>query len=394
VVKSGFSFARTPRIVFGCGSLERLPEQVGQFGTRILLVTGARALRSSGTWQDVVDGLRRVGTIVAHVAVSSEPSPHLVDEAVAALRPKGVEVVVAVGGGSALDAGKAISAVLPTHESVMAFLEGVGDPGRHHGHKVPFVAVPTTAGTGSEATKNAVLTMRGPDGFKKSLRHDHFVPDVALVDPLLARTCPPELTAACGMDAFTQLLESYVSTGASPLTDLLALEGMRRVRDYLHRAVTNGLTDWQAREGMAYAALLSGLTLANAGLGVVHGLAGPLGAVAPVPHGVACGTLLAAATKMTIATLQQKGDEQSTLALAKYARVGQLLTGDHGDHKQQCQRLIDVLVQWSEDFRLPRLGVFGLEATHLRKVAQEGENKNNPALLTEEQRLALLMERL
>lgn len=393
-MKSAFSFARTPRLVFGTGSIARLPELVSQFGTRILLVTGVRALQSSGHWQDLVGGLQRVGVILEHIPVSSEPSPHLVDEAVAALRPKGVQVVVAVGGGSIIDAGKAISAMLPEHESVVAFLEGVGDPARHRGRKVPFVAVPTTTGTGSEATKNAVLTLRGHGGFKKSLRHDHFVPEVALVDPLLTRACPPELTAACGMDAFTQLLESYVGTGASPLTDLLVVDGMRRVRDCLHRAVHHGLAEAQAREEMAYAALLSGLALANAGLGVVHGLAAPLGTLAPIPQGAACATLVAAATKKNVLCLQQRQDEQSKAALAKYAHVGALSTGQSGSLGEQCQRLVDILSQWTEEFRMPHLGEFGPKRAQLQCVAQQGENKNNPVQLTEEQRFQLLAERL
>ncbi|MBC7187499.1 MAG: iron-containing alcohol dehydrogenase [Calditrichaeota bacterium] len=391
---ASFSFSRTPRIVFGCGSVARLPELVAQFGSRILLVTGTQALSASGKLQEIMAALRRVGVVVEHLTVAEEPSPQLVDEAAEALRPKSVRVVVAVGGGSVLDAGKAISAMLPENGTVAAFLEGVGHPERHSGKKVPFIAVPTTAGTGSEATKNAVLTRRGPGGFKKSLRHEHFVPDVAIVDPVLSCTCPPELTAACGMDAFTQLLESYVSSKASPLTDLLALQGMERVRDCLERAVTNGAVDIEAREGMAYAALLSGLTLANAGLGIVHGLAGPLGALAPIPHGVACGTLLAAATRMTIASLRQADDEQSRLALEKYGTVGALLTGEKGDVLTQCWRLVDEMERWTERFRLPRLGSYGLDEALLREAARQGENKNNPAALSEEQRLALLRERL
>lgn len=391
---ASFSFSRTPRIVFGCGSMARLPDLVAQFGSRILLVTGTQALHASGKLQEIVAALRRVGVVLELLTVAEEPSPQLVDEAAEALRPKDVQVVVAVGGGSVLDAGKAISAMLPEDGAVAAFLEGVGYPERHSGKKVPLIAVPTTAGTGSEATKNAVLTRRGPGGFKKSLRHEHFVPDVAIVDPVLSCTCPPELTAACGMDAFTQLLESYVSSKASPLTDLLALQGMERVRDCLERAVTNGAVDIEAREGMAYAALLSGLTLANAGLGIVHGLAGPLGALAPIPHGVACGTLLAAATRITIDSLRQADDEQSRLALEKYGTVGALLTGEKGDALMRCRRLVDEIERWTEWFRIPRLGRFGLDEALLREVARQGENKNSPAALSEEQRLALLLERL
>ncbi|MDZ7338150.1 MAG: iron-containing alcohol dehydrogenase [candidate division KSB1 bacterium] len=393
-MNASFSFARTPSIVFGCGSIARLPELAAKFGQRALLVTGRRSWRSSKAGAEAIQSLHRALQVVEVIRVEGEPSVELVDNAVEAVRPRGVEVVVAIGGGSVLDAGKAISAMLREGGPVTAFLEGVGHPERHTGTKLPFIAIPTTAGTGSEATKNAVLTVHGRLPCKKSLRHDNFIPDMAIVDPDLSRTCPPEVTAACGMDAFTQLLESYVSTGASPLTDVLALKGMAHVRDFLHRAVAHGLHDLEARAGMAYAALLSGITLANAGLGVVHGLAGPLGAIAPIPHGVACGTLLAAATKMTVQSLLQAEGEHNQLALQKYATVGKLLTGESGSVEAQCTRLVEALWEWTEALPIPRLGAYGLSEARLRQVADAGDNKNNPAPLTPEQRFSVLMERL
>src|SRR5690606_22395692 len=202
-------------------------------------------------------------------SVATEPTPSIVDAAVNEFGDFSPEVVVAIGGGSVLDAGKAISAMLPLKAGVREYLEGVGSR-THPGDKVPFIAVPTTSGTGSEATKNAVLSEVGERGFKRSLRHDRFVSDVAIVDPVLAVTCPKTVTATSGMDAFTQLLESYLSTAANPITDALALEGLRHVSRSLPLAVHDP-GNLSARCGMALASYLSGITLANAGLGLVHG---------------------------------------------------------------------------------------------------------------------------
>ena len=209
--------------------------------------------------------------------------------------------------------------------SVCDFLEGIGEK-VHSGHKIPFIAVPTTAGTGSEATKNAVLSIQGKDGFKKSFRDEQLVAQYALVDPDLLATCPPELIAANGMDAFTQLFESYVALGASPFTDALAWSGMQAFRDGFWPAWEGDGSDAaEGRARLAYASLCSGITLAQAGLGSVHGLASPLGAYFPIPHGVVCGTLVAAATRVNIRALRARAPDSP--ALRKYAEAGLLLSG-------------------------------------------------------------------
>ena len=219
-----------------------------------------------------------------------------------ALREVAIDAVIGIGGGSALDAAKAIAGLLKPGNSVMDHLEGVGPELPYRGPATPFIAVPTTAGTGSEATKNAVLSLAGQ--FKKSFRDDQLVAEWAIVDPDLLATCPPHLIAADGMDAFTQLLESFVSTRANPMTDALARSGIMAVKDsllslYREQSAT-------AREKMAYASLLSGICLAQTGLGSVHGLAAPLGAFFPIPHGVACGTLVATATAVNIAAMKAR----------------------------------------------------------------------------------------
>ncbi|MBI4677076.1 MAG: iron-containing alcohol dehydrogenase [Elusimicrobia bacterium] len=323
MVIAPFDVPRLPKLVFGAGLLARLPELVRGFGDKALLVTGSRSLTSSRRLDAILAGLKAASIEVHHASVSGEPAPAFVDATAAQFRGQGVSVVVAVGGGSAVDAGKAVSAMLAEDGSVVEYLEGVGKR-KPSGSKVPFIAVPTTAGTGSEATKNAVLSRVGPDGFKRSLRHDRYVPDAALIDPELALTCPPDVSGACGVDAFTQLLEAYVCVRANPFTDSLALGAMALVRDHLLPACTG--QDLKARSAMAYAAYASGVCLANAGLGVIHGLAGTIGGWYPIPHGVICAALATRAIAANIKALRACGD-QGRPALTKYAGVGALLAG-------------------------------------------------------------------
>ena len=394
MVMPPFEFARCPHIIFGSGSFGDLPHLAGGFGERVLVVTGAHSLQASGRWDLLKEGLDRRSVDFLHLPVKGEPSPQLVDDAALEFRGSGIDLVMAVGGGSVIDAGKAISAMLLEGGSVMDYLEGVGTGARHSGTKVPFIAVPTTAGTGSEATKNAVLSRVGSDGFKRSLRHDNFVPDMALIDPELALSCPADITAACGMDALTQLLESYVSTAASPMTDALALSGLEHVRDNLVPASTTGTGDIEVRAGMAYAALLSGMTLANAGLGVVHGFASVIGGRFPAPHGVICGTLLGAATRANIDwLLKERGTEDESLR--KYARAGAMLAGrETGEIPGDCELLMETIDEWTRILSLPFLGDYGLSASDIDGVLEETGLKNNPAALGKEELRTILERRI
>ncbi len=304
-----FALGRLPRIRFGSGSFSRLPEMVRAHGSRALLVTGGRSLAASGRLEVLHRDLAATGIALLGVeTVLDEPSPRVIDEAVAAGRDRGIDVVVGIGGGSVLDAAKAIAGLLRTGTSIMDHLEGIGPQLPYPGPSVPFVAVPTTAGTGSEATRNAVVSERGPAGFKRSFRDERLVAADAVVDPDLLAGADPERIAANGLDATTQLLESYVSLKAGPLTDVLALAGLEAARDGLlaWHADPDGPAAPAARSRMAYAALLSGICLAHAGLGGVHGLASPLGAQLPIPHGIACGSTLAGITAANIAALEAR----------------------------------------------------------------------------------------
>jgi alcohol dehydrogenase class IV len=382
-----------PRILFGAGTFDELQRLVRDFGTTVLLVTGSKSYRSSEKWERLLGALKD-SVSYFHVRVEGEPSPTLVDRVVEEFSDKNIDVVVAWGGGSVIDGGKAISAMLTQDGSVLDYLEGVGTGAVHSGEKVPFIAVPTTSGTGSEATKNAVLSQIGSDGFKKSLRHDNFVPDIVVLDPRLMLSCPPGVTAACGMDAFTQLLESYVATKASPLTDALALSGLECIARCLVPACTDGANDVDIRGGMAYAALMSGITLANAGLGVVHGLASPIGGYFDIPHGVVCGTLIGEATAATVEKLmQQHGPKHS--ALRKYARVGAILAGrDEDDVAKDCELLLRKVEEWTETLKIPRLGKYGIQEEDFEKIVAGTGNKNNPVPLEPEEIMEILKKRL
>jgi alcohol dehydrogenase class IV len=311
------------------------------------------------------------------------------------LRAETIDVVIGIGGGSALDAAKAIAGLLKSGNSVMDHLEGVGPELAYMGPATPFIAVPTTAGTGSEATKNAVLSVQGVDGFKKSFRDERLVAEYALVDPDLLATCPPAVIAANGMDAFTQLLESYVSSRAAPLTDSLAWGGMKAARDGL-LALYADAGDSAARERMAYAAMVSGITLAQVGLGSVHGLAAPLGAFFPIPHGVACGTLVATATRINIETLRIR--EPAHPALEKYAQVGRLLSRQGQLDRDSAQAvLIDTVEAWTRTLNIPTLAHFGVAQADIPRIVANSRGssmKTNPVHLEDSEIAAILAARV
>ncbi len=394
---NSFFVAALPEIRFGSGKISETADVLTRFGNKALLVTGRRSFMDTPHWPALLGGLKDKGVTWEHFQVTDEPSPALVDEAVARFKDCGIQVVAGIGGGSVLDAAKAIAGLLITGNPVLDHLEGVGRGIPYTGPAVPLVAVPTTAGTGSEATKNAVLSERGEQGYKKSFRHEQLVAKVAIVDPDLLAGCPKPLIAADGMDAFTQLLESYVSLKASPFTDALAWSGLEAFRDGFWPA-------WEADHPhaaagysrIAYASLLSGITLAQAGLGSVHGLASPLGAFYPIPHGLVCGTLVAEATAINIRALRERAPDSP--ALAKYAQVGELLTGwTHGDAETSADALVDLLRDWTVRLDLERLSAYGAEEAHMERIlanCRGGSMQTNPLVLTDEEVAELVRARL
>lgn len=387
-----FSVARLPNIVFGACVLRRLPDILGRYGRQVLLVRGQHFLDGAPSWQAVLPGLIEAGFSFRELRVSEEPSPQIVDKAVADLRGEAIDVVLGIGGGSVLDTAKAVAGLLKPGNSVIDHLEGVGPELPYRGPATPFIAVPSTAGTGSEATKNAVLSIKGH--YKKSFRDEKLMAEYALVDPDLLATCPKSLVAADGMDALTQLLEAFVSTGANPFTDALALSGIAAVRD--------GFLAWHdeddpaGRSGMAYAALLSGICLAQAGLGAVHGMAAPLGAFFPIPHGAACGTLVAEVTKTNIDLLEETQPEHP--ALAKYAQLGRMFRRkNHLDDVGARVFLVHILREWTEHLTIPRLSGYGVAEADLPRIAANSRGnsmKTNPLPLSDADLISILAARL
>lgn len=386
-----FQFSGMPKIIFGNGVFSRLTGLSKQYGTRVLLVTGKGSFTGSRHFQELKDSFSSHNIEFGIVRIPSEPTPEMIDEAVSENRSFNARVVVAIGGGSAIDAGKAVSAMLPLNAPVIEYLEEVGTK-EHPGNKIPFIAIPTTAGTGSEATKNAVISRTGINGFKKSLRHNNFVPEIALVDPDLTLDCPPDITAASGMDCFSQLAEAYLSTNASPYTDALALEGFKAIKHSLLK-VYRDRHNAGARSGMSFAALTSGLCLANAGLGTVHGFASSVGGLFDIPHGIVCGTLMASANEANVRKLKSTGDNPE--ALKKYATLGRLFIDETGKTDEYyIAAFISYLKELTEILNLPGLGKFGITGNHIEAICTSTGNKNNPVKLEKEDLAEIISSRL
>ncbi len=386
-----FKFLRIPEIIFGPGSIAELPSIIRSFGRSVLIITGAKSFESDEKGRKLFKKLESENLIVHRARVYKEPSPADVDKITGKYFNRDINVVVAIGGGSVLDTGKAVSAMIISGEGVRDYLEGIGSK-VHSGSKLPFIAIPTTSGTGSETTNNAVISEIGEKGFKRSLRHSGFIPDYAIIDPELTLKCSPEITAASGMDAFSQLLESYISDKANMLTDSLAFEGLRCISIYLLRAYKNG-NDIEARTGMAYAAMISGITLSNAGLGVVHGFASSLGGYTEIPHGIVCGTLMGIANRKNVEVLCN--ETGNNIALNKYATIGRLFIRDTARSNEYYARaFVDYMEELIAALKLPGLGYYGIKAGQADKIVDSTSLKNNPVMLTRSDLLDIFVSRI
>ena len=366
-----FEFTTGGRIIFGRGQFERVGELAAELGRRALVVTNADRSGKLGLLERLAKLLapRSIGHTLFRV--DGEPRAEDVDRGVEAARQAQCDVLIALGGGSAIDAAKAIAGLLANGGVALDYMEVVGQGRKISRPSLPWIAIPTTAGTGAEATRNAVIA--APEKhFKASIRSHHLLPRVALVDAELGLHVRPEITARSGMDALTQLVEAYTSTGAEPLTDALALQGLACAARSLRRAYRHG-GDLDAREDMALAALLSGVCLNNAGLGAVHGFASPLGARFPIPHGTVCAALLPHVVAANIAALRQ-----NPAALTRYATIGRTLAENpalpHDEALGVCQSFIRTLVA---DLQIPRLGQFGLTAKDIPELVASAQKSSS-----------------
>jgi alcohol dehydrogenase class IV len=374
-----FQLARIPKIIFRAGAIADLPGIVKTYEKKIVLVTGKSSFISSVYAGKFIHELDKLGISYSHITITGEPSPEIVDKTVSDLSNEEFNLVVGIGGGSVLDAAKAISAMMYKRESLVEFLEEVGSK-EHPGSKLPFIAVPTTSGTGSEATKNAVISRIGINGFKRSLRHDNIVPDVALIDPELTLNCPPDITAASGMDCFTQLTEAYLSNKSNKVTDTIAIEGVKAIKKSLVKSFKNG-NDLEARTDMSFAALCSGICLANAGLGAVHGFATSIGGRFDIPHGIVCGTLMASANNLNVRVLRK--NSKNDVVLKKYAVLGKLINEEEGKSDDYyIDGFIKYLLELTNELELKGLKRYGLDEKEIRQICTVTEMKNNPVKLS------------
>ncbi len=383
-----FQFSFNPKLVFGAGSINELCGLIGDIGNNILIITGMSSFKSSPKREKLLQDLKNSQINYYEQEIEGEASPDFVDEIASFYRDKQLHAVLSIGGGSVIDTGKAVSAMIPQKESAMDYIEGLGKK-KHNGIKVPFIAVPTTAGTGSEATNNAVLSRIGPQGFKKSLRHNNLIPDAVIIDPELTLSCPFGVTAASGMDAFTQLLESFMSVKASVLSDALSINGLEMFKnDALIAACTDGAGDISVRSRLSYAAYLSGAALTNVGLGAVHGLAGVIGGLFNIPHGTICASLVGRVTKYNIEKLLL---ENQSYYLKKYSRIGHLLTdSDEKDIKKGCDLLINKIEEWARKLTIPNVKELGISEIDLKKIAQSADSKSNPVKLNSDDFINIL----
>lgn len=373
-----FEFATAGRIVFGPGTLREAGTLAKEFGRCALVMTGHDARRA----EPLLAALREQGVGAVIFPVAGEPEVKTIDAGVSLAKQEGCELVISMGGGSALDAGKAIAAMLANPGELLDYLEVIGRGKSLPRPSVPFVAIPTTAGTGSEVTRNAVLA--SPEHrVKVSLRSPYMLPKVALVDPELTYDLPPAITASTGLDALTQLIEPFVSGRANAFTDALCEQGIGRAARSLRLACEQG-RNAAAREDMSVASLFGGLALANAGLGAVHGFAGPIGGMFPAPHGAVCAALLPHVMQVNLRALRQRAPGGE--ALRRYTQVAQLLTGNRSASAEAGAEWVGALVS---GLQIPRLHTYGITHEHtpelVEKASAASSMKANPIVLTREE---------
>jgi alcohol dehydrogenase class IV len=382
-----FEFATAGRIMFGPGVLSEVGPLASGLGQRAFVVTGRTVERA----RPLLDLLSKANVQVEMFSVPGEPTIELAQRAVRTARKQKCDVVVAFGGGSVLDTGKAVAALVTNAGDPLEYLEVIGKGQPLTNAPVPLVAIPTTSGTGSEVTRNAVLASP-QHRVKVSLRSPLMLPRVALVDPELTLSVPPSVTAQTGLDALTQVIEPFVSIRANPLTDALCREGMRLAARSLGLAYARG-DSLDARADMSFASLCGGLALANAGLGAVHGFAGPLGGMFHAPHGAICGTLLPHVADANIRALRRRLPQSE--ALARYDEVARILTGSASAAAEDGVAWLESLCT---DLKVCSLALYGVSEDDIpvvmEKAARASSMKGNPVLLTREEMTETLQRAL
>jgi alcohol dehydrogenase class IV len=382
-----FEFATATKIIFGPGSIAEAAPNARSLGNRALVVCGSNMNRAAQLFRQ----MEAQEVEVVPFQVSGEPDISLATEGVDLARRKSCDVVVGFGGGSVLDTGKAIAAMLTNPGDLMDYLEVIGRGQKINVQSAPYIAISTTAGTGAEVTQNAVLS--SPEHrVKVSMRSPLMLPTLAIVDPELTYSMPPDITASTGLDALTQLIEAFVSTKSNPLTDGICREGIMRAARSLKRAFKNG-NDEKARAGMSLASLFSGITLANAGLGAVHGLAGPIGGMFRAPHGVICARLLPYVMEANIRGLQAQTPESPFLI--RYHEIAKIVTGNYSAHIEDGLEWIQRLCGTLKVLGLSNYGLTPQDfSSVVQKSRQASSMKGNPVTLSNEALAEILKKSL
>lgn len=380
-----FEFASSRRIIFGPGVLREISSFTTDLGSRALVVTGRTTDRAA----PLLDMLDKTGINSELFSVHDEPTIEIVRQGIKLARREACDIVIGFGGGSPLDTGKAIAALMSNGDDPLDFLEVIGSGKPLTQPSVPYIAIPTTAGTGSEVTHNAVLASL-KHRVKVSLRSPNLLPRLAIVDPELTYSMPPSVTASTGLDALTQVLEPYLSRRANPLVDAFCREGMRRASRSLRPAYLHG-SDIAAREDMSLASLFGGIALANAGLGAVHGFAGPFGGMFRAPHGATCAALLPHVMEINVLALKARAPHSEVLP--RYDEVAQILTGNP---KAAAEDGVTWLRELCQELQVPPLGSYGItEAdfpTLIEKAKVSSSILANPISLTRDEMHEILQK--
>lgn len=381
-----FEFSTASQIIFRRGAAHEIAKIVAGMGTTALLVTGKNPQRAAFLEEDLRHAQLR--PVLFHV--EGEPTVECVVEGVKAARDAGCDLVIAYGGGSAIDAAKAVAALLRNNADILEYLEVIGRGRPLERKGVPVIAIPTTAGTGSEVTKNSVLTCT-ERRVKVSMRSPFMLPDLAVVDPEATSSMPPATTAATGLDALTQIIEAFVSIAANPLTDAICREGLRTAARSLRRVYEDG-SDAQAREDMCLASLCGGLALANARLGAVHGFAAPVGGMFSAPHGMVCARLLPFVVEVNIGALERSGRLN---VLERFDEIARILTQDTCASARDGVTWISNLC---EDMQTVPLTQFGVKPEHFPAIIEGAKMassmKGNPISLSDKELERILAQAL
>ena len=381
-----FQFAAPTKIIFEKDAFQKLPGLVSELGNNVFIVSGEKAIHANC----LAGTLHKQNVKTKIFKISSEPTTSVIESAINLAKKNNGNIIVGIGGGSVIDAAKAVAALATNTGELLDFLEIIGKGKKLESAPLPFIAIPTTAGTGAEVTKNSVIKSEDKK-VKVSLRSDLMFPTLAVIDPVLTLTMPPEITASTGVDALTHLLETFVSCQSNPFVDMLGREGLTRISSSLEKAYTDG-SDIEARENMSMASMLGGLALAHVKLGAVHGVAGPLGGMISIPHGIVCACLLPAVMEVNIRVLKEKG---RTKQLLKYDELARIFTKNKSAKAEDGAIWVKELVK---KLKIPGLSDFGFTEDSYSELINKAKNsssmKGNPVVLEDDSLAEILTKSL